>query len=286
MRTFLPLFLAACTATEPMPETCNGWEALCERTLLEVTLPKTHNSHASLERDYQEAAANHVFPIPRQLEDGIRALNVDVYEEDDEMLACHGYCDLGSQPLSEVWDEITDFLDAHPREVIWLNLQDGAPLPSVLAAFEAAGMHERAYVHDGTWPTLGAMIEADTRLIIAGSGGGDEAPWYHNVRDLAFATNYGYESVDAMDCELRFAAFDGGLFELVHTFLDPIAWEHLSEEGNPALEQRAEDCQAELGFRPNLLSVDWHHHGDVVGVAARFNEVDPDTRQSPVLPED
>jgi hypothetical protein len=283
MRTLTPLFLMACGANAPLPETCNGWEALCDRALPELTLPKTHNSHASLERGYQEASANHVLPIPTQLEDGIRAMNVDVYEVDGEMLACHGYCELGSQPLSEVWAEITDFHDTHPREVLWLNLQDEAPLASVLASFEAAGMNEHAYAHNGTWPTLGELIEADTRLILAGAGGGEQAPWYNTASALTFATNYGYKNVDEMDCALRSSGFDGGLFELVHTVLDPIAWEALSEEGNESLEQRAGDCESELEIRPNFLTVDWHHHGDVVGVAARFNDVDPQTRQSPVL---
>ena len=287
MRLAAVLAIVACSSTPAEPtslgaEPCNGWPELCDRTPLEITTPMTHNSHATLERGYHQTAANHLYAIPTQLEDGIRALNVDVYEDEGEMVACHGYCSLGSQPLSEVWAEITDFLDDHPREVVWLLLQDGAPLDSTLASFDEAGMPERAYVHGESWLTLGEMIDDDTRLILSGGGGGgDEAPWYHRQDALSFATNYGYPSPQQMDCQLRGDPLDGGLFELVHTFLDPIAWEDLSEAGNPDLADRLEQCEAEVGLRANLLTVDWYHHGDVVGVAAEHNGLDPADRRTP-----
>ncbi len=277
------LALVACShSSDSAPETCNGWAELCDQTLLDITTPMTHNSHASIERGYHETATNHLHAIPTQLDDGIRALNVDVYEEEGEMLACHGFCSLGSQPLAEVWLEFTDFLDAHPREVLWLQLQDGAPLASTLDSFVQAGMSERAYVKGETWPTLGEMIDDDKRLLLSGGeGGGEEAPWYHRQDDLSFATNYGYVNASALDCELRSDAVDGALFELVHTFLDPIAWEALSEEGNPGLATRLEECEEEVGRRVNLLTVDWYHHGNVVGVAAEHNGLDPDARETP-----
>jgi hypothetical protein len=204
-----------------------------------------------------------------------------VYEVDSQMLACHGYCEFGSQPLHEVWAEITDFLEAHPREVVLLLLQDGAPLESTVASFRSAGMDALTYEHGETWATLGEMIEADTRLVLAGRGGAADAPWYHRSGDLLFATNYGYPSVDDMDCDLRQSAFEGGLFELVHTFLDPIAWEALSEEGNAGLADRVIECEADVGVKANLLTVDWYHHGDVVAVAAQNNGLDPSMRRNP-----
>lgn len=277
----LLLILAACGEPEPTPmaDTCNGWEALCDRSFLELAVPATHNSHASYERDYLEAAANHVYAIPTQLDDGIRALNVDIYEVDGEMVACHGYCDFGSQPLDEVYAEFTDFLEAHPREVLWLQLQDGAPLESTIQAFVDAGMDQQAWQLDGRWPTLGEMIAADRRLLLVGRGGGELAPWYHASSAVSFGTDYGYPSWQEMDCDAN--PDPDKLFSLAHTFLDPIAWEALSEEGNPHLMERVRDCEAQHGRVPNLLGVDWYHHGDVVGVAAELNGVDIAERQTP-----
>lgn len=279
------ILLAGCVPPEagpaPLPETCNGWEALCDRTWLELATPATHNSHASLDRGYLEPAANHVQAIPDQLAAGFRAVNIDTYEVDGAMVACHGYCEFGQQPLEEVYAEITDFLEVHPREVVWIALQDGAPLPSTLQALTDAGLEAQAWVFDGTWPTLGAMIEADRRVLLTGRGGGDGAPWYAAHRDLTRGTAYGYASLEAMDCDADLEP--DKIFELSHTFLNPLAWESLSAEGNPRLPERVEACEAQHGRFPNLLVVDWFHHGDTVGVAAALNGVDPAQRQTPTV---
>ena len=41
---------------------------------------------------------------------------MDVYDIGGELMLCHGYCDLGSQPLIEGLQEIDDFLTS--QEVI------------------------------------------------------------------------------------------------------------------------------------------------------------------------
>jgi hypothetical protein len=57
---------------------CNGIAALCERRLDEVVFPGTHNSFAASEEPGWYFA-NQNYPISRQLDDGIRALLIDVH---------------------------------------------------------------------------------------------------------------------------------------------------------------------------------------------------------------
>jgi len=57
---------------------CNGAAALCERRLDEVVFPGTHNSFAASEEPGWYFA-NQSYPISRQLDDGIRALLIDVH---------------------------------------------------------------------------------------------------------------------------------------------------------------------------------------------------------------
>jgi hypothetical protein len=57
---------------------CNGSEALCDRRLDEVVFPSTHNSMGAAESPGW-FLAEHIHPIDRQLQDGVRALLVDVY---------------------------------------------------------------------------------------------------------------------------------------------------------------------------------------------------------------
>src|ERR1700756_686260 len=57
---------------------CNGSAELCGRRLGEVVFPGTHNSFAASDEPGWHFA-NQTYPISRQLQDGIRALLIDVH---------------------------------------------------------------------------------------------------------------------------------------------------------------------------------------------------------------
>ena len=57
---------------------CNGAAALCDRRLDEVVFPGTHNSFAASEEPGWYFA-NQSYPVSRQLDDGIRALLIDIH---------------------------------------------------------------------------------------------------------------------------------------------------------------------------------------------------------------
>jgi hypothetical protein len=57
---------------------CNGVAGLCDRRLDEVVFPGTHNSFAASDEPGWYFA-NQTYPISRQLDDGIRALLIDVH---------------------------------------------------------------------------------------------------------------------------------------------------------------------------------------------------------------
>jgi hypothetical protein len=57
---------------------CNGSQALCSRPLQDVVFPGTHNSFAASDEPWWHFA-NQTYPIPRQLQDGIRAFLLDVH---------------------------------------------------------------------------------------------------------------------------------------------------------------------------------------------------------------
>jgi hypothetical protein len=63
---------------EAAGSSCNGAAALCERRLDEVVFPGTHNSFAASEEPGWYFA-NQRYGISRQLDDGIRALLIDVH---------------------------------------------------------------------------------------------------------------------------------------------------------------------------------------------------------------
>src|SRR5205807_1017921 len=60
------------------PGSCNGSLGLCARPLNEVIFPGTHNSFAA-SKEPGWYFASQTYPIARQLDDGIRALLIDIH---------------------------------------------------------------------------------------------------------------------------------------------------------------------------------------------------------------
>ena len=200
---------------------CNGFEALCERPFNEVVFAATHNSMSNDDDGWWEANQEH--GLTRQMEDGIRGMLLDSYEVEGELWLCHGFCELGSQPLGEALGEIKSFLTSHPHEVMILFFQDAVGSDGMSQAFEEAGLASLAYTHTSgeNFPTLGEMIEANTRLVISSESHGPPPPWYHHGWDLFFDTPYSFKSIDEFTCELNRGKDTNPLFLMNH-------WLHLT----------------------------------------------------------
>ena len=255
---------------------CNGHEVLCERRLDEVTLPGTHNSMSN-------ADAGWVFPnqqhgLTRQLEDGIRALMLDTHDLDGEPMLCHTFCELGSQPLSEGLEEIATFLDEHPREVVLIIFQDGISVADTVAVFEEVGLDDEVWTwsdSDAPLPTLGALIEADQRLIVSAESSAPPPAWYHHAWDLVADTPYSFDSTDAFSCAAYRGSEESPLFLMNHWLSVPLPTEEGAREANAAdvLGARARQCEAERDRRITFLAVDFYNHGDLFSVVDALNGV-------------
>ena len=116
---------------------------------------------------------NHFHAMTRQLDDGVRGLMLDLhYDDDGTPSLCHGDCFWGWRPLVDGLTELRVFLDADPRAVITLLLENYIDLEDIEAAMGASGLLELAFAHPpGTpWPTLGEMIDAGNRVVVLGPG--------------------------------------------------------------------------------------------------------------------
>ncbi len=285
--TALGIVLSACTPTlddvadddltQELPRACNGMPELCEQPLDGVTFLRSHNSHASEERGYTEWSWNHFEAMPTQLADGVRAVNMDVYKEDEEMLVCHGYCFLGQQPLSEILAELTDFLDANPNEVVLLSLQNEAPWEDTLASLQEAGITQRALSHElgSPWPTLTTMLDEGTPLLVSAGWVPDDAPpWLLGEGSLSWGDHWGAEVPADLDCEAEIPAFDRGLYFYNNVLTAPLADPELADQVNhePDLGDRMLQCGDENGTLPNIVSVDFYSIGDTAAAVRRVNE--------------
>ncbi len=256
---------------------CNGHAALCDRRLDEVTLAMTHNAMSSAEEGW--LGPNQTWAIPRQLEDGIRGFMLDTYEVDGEVVLCHGVCDLGQSDLVDVLDGFRSFLEAHPHEVLWFVLQDGASPEATVRAFDDAGLTPFAATLDPEQPlpTLRALVDAGTPLIVSTeSDRRATAPaWYHHAYTLAWDNPYAAKTPEDFSCDRLRGDQDNPLFLLNHFLTAPIALPSLAEQANPAdvLIDHVQRCEDAHGTRVNALAVDFYELGDVLSVVDRLNGV-------------
>ena len=231
----LGLVCGACGPVDPPPSgdgACNGWAELCDRPFDQVALPATHNAMANADEGW--VAPNQQHPMLQQLQDGVRGMLLDTYEQGGELLLCHSNCVFGSKPLLEALQEVRAFLDEHPREVLALMFQDSISPQQTAGAFEAAGLSQEVYTHvpGSDWPTLGEMIESSTRLVISAEFSGPPPAWHHHAWELYFDTPYSFSSVDQFSCDLNRGSPDNPLFLLNHWVHAPLPAESLSAEVN------------------------------------------------------
>jgi hypothetical protein len=257
------------------PRRCNGHAALCDRPFDQLTLPGTHNSMSAADEGW--LGPNQQHGIERQLEDGVRALMLDTYEEEGELLLCHGYCSLGSRPLVEALVAIDGFLAAHPDDLIVIIFQDGIPVASTEAALRESGLLDRAYAERparGAWPTLGALTAGGAQLIVGLEAGRPPPAALQHAWDLYQDTPYSFGSGEEFSCAANRGGPDSPLL-LVNHWLGPLPSEERAAEVNVAavLQARAEACAAARGMPISFLGVDHYAVGDLFAVVDALNGV-------------
>jgi hypothetical protein len=67
-------------ASAPAPAGCEGYVALCDRSLAQIAIPATHNAMSVPLPGWYSAEQD--FPIPQQLHDGVRGLLIDTHYAD------------------------------------------------------------------------------------------------------------------------------------------------------------------------------------------------------------
>ncbi|MBL9102222.1 MAG: hypothetical protein JNL82_14755 [Myxococcales bacterium] len=263
----------------PPARACNGQAALCERRYDEVVFPCTHNAFAAREAGFQAINANQNHTVAQQLVDGVRCMMLDVSEDKDESVLCHGPCSFGRLDHAELLLEIADFMTANPDEVLTILYQDDIAVARIVADLEAAGLVAMTYAHPpgDPWPTLAEMIDAGTRLVITAEAGGPPPAWYQHLWDLAWDTPYTWYAAEEFDCSLNRGQMGNDLFLINHwlstEFDTPSEAGAESVNAYDVLHARAKACEAEVGRLPNFLAVDFYDHGELFAVVDALNGV-------------
>ena len=271
------LFLLLAAAQTAVAQ-CNGSVGLCGKRFNEVAYVTTHNAFNAEEEGF--SLPNHTYGITRQLNDGVRGLMIDVYDEGGIATVYHSLAFLGTTTLESNLIEIKNFLDANPNEVVTIIFECYADFVLVEEAFINANILD--YTHeqetDDPWPTLQEMIDSGKRLVVLSDR--DDAPsgedWYHYVWAYAVETPFSNSSNSDFTCGFNRGNPENDLFILNHFATDPslgVGRTDLSELANEFnfFYNRADECWNALGKFPNFLTIDFHELGDVFEVADSLN---------------
>jgi len=192
---------------------------------------------------------------------------------------CHTVCEIGSEPMQPTMDRLNDWMDANPREVVVLFIQDTVTPQDTDAVLRKAGLADKAYVHPtgAQWPTLRQMIDSNKRLVVLmeNTGGGTEYPYLHQGFDLVQDTEYTFKTADDFTCTLKRGSADSPLFSVNHWLASFTKLISSAEEVNAydVLKPRIDECEIERGRKPSMIAVNWYDRGDLFRVVDELNQV-------------
>ena len=86
-----------------------------------------------------------------------------------DVYLCHVFCELGAVRMLDEMQVVRDFLDAHPREVLVMVIEDYVAPEAILDVLHDAGLESELLPVDpgAPLPTLEQMIERGTRVQVS-----------------------------------------------------------------------------------------------------------------------
>lgn len=296
---------------DSMALACNGAALLCDRRVDEVTFAATHNSMSSQADGW--LWPNQATGIRGQLESGIRGFLIDAhYWESPGMGAfllarvpsnlrlaflshvvrlhpsdvylCHHICAAGATRLTDSLREVDVYLDAHPDQVVILDIEDHVLPADAERSFRESSLLDRVYVHElGTpWPTLRELITQRRQVIVQAENAGRANTWYGPMYREAWDTSYHVEAGESFSCARERGHTSQSLLLLNHWISrnTPSTADAARVNSESALLEHVEACVTTTGKTPNLLAVDFAAVGDLLATVAKLNGVLPEPSPS------
>jgi hypothetical protein len=174
--TLIPSALAAPTSNivkRQAPSTCNGQSSLCSRQYSNVSFMGSHDSAFVGPLPTQ----NQIKSVSDQLNSGARFLTAQTHKFLGIVSMCHTSCwEEFAGTTSSYLSTVKKWLDNNPNEVVtllWTN-PDKLPMSTFDGIVKSVGADKYVFTPKsspnplgmGDWPTLGDMIQANTRLVI------------------------------------------------------------------------------------------------------------------------
>ena len=279
MKKIISILLILVISPQISHAQCNGSLDLCSKQYNEVAYLTTHNAFNSDQDGL--FFPNQTYNIASQLNDGVRALMIDVYNDlFGTPVVYHSIIALGYIPLSDIFNDIKIFLDNNPNEVITIILECYVTANDIEDEINQSGLSNYLYTHNTVWPTLHNMINNDNRLVIFSDvdDASSSQNWYHYVWEYAVETHYSVGNINDFTCDFNRGDPLNDLFIFNHFVTDATLGYGLYNESNdvnanPFFINRALNCQTQTNKFPNFVTVDYYELGDGLAVVDQLNGV-------------
>jgi len=275
---------------------CNGLENVCNVTVDKYLFGAVHNAMSTRQDNF--LAPNHKWSLERALEDGFRAINMDICNCEGTMVLCHGYCPVGTRNIQTVFTNIVNFLVDHPNEVLLLTLQINTAADLIVdinqlyddTLSQINGFTDLIYdplveqQQTDSWPTLMTLINENKRLMIFHHDGPDcnrdgECPqglnyYWNYASETQFEFGSVYDVMDTLEsCEITRGDVSNAFFG-VNVFLKlPDAAIATELNSMAFLEPHIQACSEQNGGRSvNLITIDYWSIGDTLEVIQNHNK--------------
>ncbi|MCS5526792.1 MAG: hypothetical protein NZ774_02920 [Candidatus Poseidoniales archaeon] len=263
---------------------CNSFRELCSRGVNETVWATTHNSHASYDRNHNILSGSQRTNITAQMQGGIRVINLDVHEYNNQSMLCHGGYDYplhpcfisGNWPLEDAFLEVLSFLENNSFAILIITLESYITAQDLANASDSTQL--TPYFHSqelgAPWPTLATLIESGKRVILFSQDRPEvDISWYHYDGDYMAKTHWAYNDSAYFTCELTRGNVSSPLRWLDHFVTDPLSSESASNSTNqvPVVVERANNCTQQWGQVPNFIAVDFWGQGNIVLAVETLN---------------
>ena len=274
---FIPYFLLFLVNTSVYAQ-CNGTADNCGKQYNEVAYLTTHNAYNTDSEGF--SLPNQHLGIGDQLNQGVRAFMLDVYDFFGTPTQYHGSALLGTQALSSDLDEIKNFLDANSNEIVTLILECYVSADDIESELINASLMPYVYTHvNGTaWPTLQEMINLNKRLVVFSDVADASASqdWYHYVWDFAVETHYSVNDVNDFTDDYNRGDSLNDLYIFNHFVTNGLTGTGMDAESAIANEYNFLLNRIELnnllkGKFPNFITVDFFELGNALDVVNTLN---------------
>ncbi len=156
----------------------------------QTTFLTTHNAMANTDEGFWGRFPNQSYSLRSQLDQGVRGMQIDVHSYGGGVRMCHNSCWGNERTFTAGLNDIVNWLNSHPYDIVTLFLEDYTSVAELQTAVNGASgaanlifRPDQWNVRGNGWPTLTQMRANNKRLLILSQRSGRDSFGVYYDRD-------------------------------------------------------------------------------------------------------